>query len=120
MLTILRDVTATSTNAVLYELMVAARTDEKLRATLHQVLEQYRTKILDAVRELPGVDEVPRDVFPVIVAVLANTFDGAALLRTVLPQPDIEDQRIALLSALLSTMQAQPFCSLVSASSNVR
>ncbi len=119
-LTILRDVTATSTNAVLYELMVAARTDEKLRATLHQVLEQYRTKILDAVRELPGVDEVPRDVFPVIVAVLANTFDGAALLRTVLPQPDIEDQRIALLSALLSTMQAQPFCSLVSASSNVR
>ena len=119
-LTILRDITATSTNAVLYELMVAARTDKKLRATLQQVLDQYRAKILDTARVLPGADEVPREMFPVIVAVLANTFDGAALMRTVLPQPDIEDQRIPLLSALLSGMQGQPFCSLLSASSNVR
>ena len=59
-------------------------------------------------------------MFPVIVAVLTNTFDGAALVRTVLPQPDIEEQRIPLLSALLSGMQGQPFCSLLSASSNVR
>ena len=96
-LTILRDITATSTNAVLYELMVAARTDEKLRATLQHVLEQYRAKILDTARALPGADEIPREMFPVMVAVLTNTFDGAALMRTVLPQPDIEEQRIPLL-----------------------
>ena len=40
-LTILRDITSSSTNAVLYELMIAARTDEKLNATLQHVLEQY-------------------------------------------------------------------------------
>ena len=33
-LSILRDVTGNATNAVMYELLVAARTDEKLRATL--------------------------------------------------------------------------------------
>ena len=106
-LTILRDVTATSTNAVLYELMVAARTDEKLRATLQHVLEQYRAKVLDAARVLPGADDFPREMFPVMVAVLTNTFDGAALVRTVLPQPDIEEQRIPLLMALLGGLQLE-------------
>ncbi len=106
-LTILRDVTATSTNAVLYELLVAARTDEKLRATLKLVLEQYRAKILDAARALPGADELPPGTFPVMVTVLTNTFDGAALVRAVLPQADIEEQRISLLMALLSGLGMQ-------------
>src|SRR5271165_709801 len=53
-LTILRDITSSPTNAVLYELMIAARTDEKLNATLHNVLEQYTSKICDAARALPG------------------------------------------------------------------
>lgn len=101
-LNILRDVTANSTNAVLYELMVAARTDDKLKATLHHVLEQYSSKIYDAARALPGADSIPEEVFPAVVALLTNTFDGAALLRAVLPQPDIDAQRITLLTALLS------------------
>ena len=101
-LTILRDLTATPTNAVLYELMIAARTDEKLRATLQIVLDQYRCKIYDAARALPGADGFPEDTFPVVVAMLTNTFDGAAMVRAVLPQPEIEDQRIALLMSLLS------------------
>lgn len=106
-LTILRDITATRTNAVLYELMVAARTDEKLRATLQHVLEQYRAKIIDAARAWPGADEFPQEMFPVMVAVLTNTFDGAALVRAVLPQPDIEEQRIPLLMALLGGLQPE-------------
>ena len=40
-LAILRDITSSSTNAVLYELMIAARTDEKLNAHLRDVLGQY-------------------------------------------------------------------------------
>jgi hypothetical protein len=46
-------------------------------------------------------------MFPVMVAVLTNTFDGAALVRTVLPQPDIEEQRIPLLMALLGGLQLE-------------
>lgn len=105
-LTILRDLTANATNTVMYELMVAARTDEKLKDTLQIVLEQYSSRIYDAARALPGADGIPEDVFPALVAMMANTFDGAALVRAVLPQPEIEAQRIGLLVALLNEMYA--------------
>lgn len=98
---ILRDITGGPTNAVLYELMIAARTDAKLNATLQHVLEQYSSRIHDAARALPGADAIPPDVFPVVVALLTNTFDGAAIVRAVLPQPEIEERRIALLTSLL-------------------
>lgn len=101
-LTILRDVTGNDTNTVMYELLVAARTDDKLRATLRDVLTEYATNIGDIARSLPGADEWPQDMFGALVAMLTNTFDGAALVRPVLPQPEIEAQRIRLLAALLS------------------
>lgn len=101
-LTILRDITAGSTNAVLYELMVAARTDEKLKETLQNVLGQYSAKIHDAARVLPGAESFPEETFPVIVALMTNVFDGAAIVRGVLPQPELEEQRIPMLTALLT------------------
>lgn len=101
-LTILRDITAGSTNAVLYELMVAARTDEKLKETLQNVLGQYSAKIHDAARSLPGAESFPEETFPVIVALMTNVFDGAAIVRGVLPQPELEEQRIPMLTALLT------------------
>lgn len=101
-LTILRDITAGSTNAVLYELMVAARTDEKLKETLQNVLGQYSAKIHDAARALPGAESFPEETFPVIVALMTNVFDGAAIVRGVLLQPELEEQRIPMLTALLT------------------
>lgn len=101
-LTILRDITAGSTNAVLYELMVAARTDEKLKETLQNVLGQYSAKIHDAARALPGAESFPEETFPVTVALMTNVFDGAAIVRGVLPQPELEEQRIPMLTALLT------------------
>ncbi|RFZ63317.1 HTH-type transcriptional regulator BetI [Mycobacterium marinum] len=101
-LAILRDITAGATNAVLYELMIAARTDDKLKETLQHVLGQYRAKIYDAARTLPGAEGFPEETFPAIVAVLTNVFDGAAIVGAVLPQPDIDEQRIPVLAALLS------------------
>ncbi|ORV47612.1 TetR family transcriptional regulator [Mycobacterium europaeum] len=101
-LAILRDLTAAPSNAVLYELLVAARTDEKLRATLQHELRQYSTKIHDAARALPGAESFPEETFPVLVAVLTNVFDGAAVVEGVLPQPQIAEQRIPMLMTLLS------------------
>ena len=51
---------------MLYELLVAARTDEKLKATLQEELGQYAEKIIDAARTLPGAEQFPEDKFPVI------------------------------------------------------
>jgi AcrR family transcriptional regulator len=101
-LAILRDITSGSTNAVLYELLIAARTDEKLRDTMQHELGQYSAKIHDAARALPRAESFPKETFPVIVALLTNVFDGAALVEGVLPQPEIAEQRIPVLSALLT------------------
>lgn len=101
-LIILRDVTGNATNAVMYELLIAARTDEKLRETLQVVLAEYAANIYDVAKSLPGADRFPPDVLAVVVATLTNAFDGAAIVRGVLPQPELEDGRIALLSALLN------------------
>ncbi|OBG43993.1 TetR family transcriptional regulator [Mycobacterium alsense] len=101
-LAILRDITAGPTNAVLYELLIAARTDEKLRDTLQHELGQYAAKILDAARTLPGAEAFPSETFPVVVALLTNVFDGAAVVEGVLPRPEIAKQRIPVLTALLT------------------
>lgn len=100
-LTVLRDLTANAANAVVYELLIAARTDDKLRAVLADVLAEYSAKICEAARVLPGADAYPPELFPNLVALLTNTFDGAAIVRAVLPQPDIEARRIPLLLTLL-------------------
>lgn len=102
-LTILRDLTGGPTNAVLYELMIAGRTDAKLNAHLQEVLREYTTKIYDAARALPGAQNFSEETFPTVVAVLTNVFDGAAVVRKVLLQPEIEERRITLLAELIST-----------------
>lgn len=101
-LAILRDVTGNATNTVMYELMVAARTDEKLRGTLREVLAEYAANIYEAARALPGAEQIPDETFTALVAILTNAFDGAAIVRAVLPQPELEDKRIELLAALLN------------------
>jgi AcrR family transcriptional regulator len=106
-LAILRDITSAPTNAVVYELLIAARTDEKLRDTLQHELGQYSAKIVDAARALPGAEGFPEDTFPVVVALMTNVFDGAAVVEGVLPQPEIAERRIPVLTALLTAALPQ-------------
>jgi AcrR family transcriptional regulator len=106
-LAILRDITSGPANAVLYELLIAARTDEKLRTAMQHELGQYAVKIQDAFRALPGAEVVPEETFPVLVALMTNVFDGAAVVEGVLPQPEIAAQRIPMLTALLNAALSQ-------------
>ncbi|HZQ30874.1 MAG TPA: TetR/AcrR family transcriptional regulator [Mycobacterium sp.] len=101
LLGIVRDITRNPTNTVMYELMIAARTDEKLRSTLQDVLIEYGTKIYDVVRALPGSENVPDETLAALVATLINTFDGAAIVRAVVPHSEIDAQQIPLLASLL-------------------
>jgi AcrR family transcriptional regulator len=104
-LAIIRDLTGNSTNTVIYELMVAARTDEKLRDTLREVMTTYVAKIYEAARVVPSAEEIEafgEENFAGLVAVLINTFDGAAMFRHVLSHPDIEQRRIPILLSLLN------------------
>ena len=101
-LAILREITSGPTNAVFYELVIAARTDEKLRDTLQHEMGQSSAKIVEAMRAIPGAQAFSEETFPVVVALLTNVFDGAAVVEGVLPQPEIARQRIPVLTALLS------------------
>ncbi|MGV9799064.1 TetR family transcriptional regulator [Mycobacterium sp. NPDC003449] len=101
-LTIVRDLTGNDTNAVIHELMVAARTDEKLSAALRQVFSEYAVNIYETARTMPGGEQIPQADFAAAIAVALNTFDGAALFRPVLAKPELDDGRIALLTELLS------------------
>jgi AcrR family transcriptional regulator len=98
----LRDVTGNETNVVIYELLIAARTDQRLRGTLQDVLEEFGARIVDTARALPMADRYPEDTLIDVVALLTNSFDGAAIVRAVLPAPEIEAGRIPLLLALLT------------------
>jgi hypothetical protein len=65
------------------------------------VLAEYAASIYDIARSLPGAEQFPKETFGALVAILTSTFDGAALVRAVLPQPDLEAQRIQVLATLL-------------------
>jgi AcrR family transcriptional regulator len=101
-LRILRDVTRGPRNAVLYELLIAARTDDKLKATLRGELAEYAEKIVDVARTLPGAERFPSDKFLVIVGLLTNVFDGAAVVQGIVPVPQLDKQRIPVLMELLT------------------
>jgi AcrR family transcriptional regulator len=91
------DVTVNATNTVMFELMVAARTDEKLRATLQSVLAEYAANIYETARAFPGAERFSDETFATLVAIITNSFNGAAIVRSVLPQPDAEAKQIDLL-----------------------
>lgn len=101
-LTILQDIAGSDTNIVWHELLMAARTDEKLRGPLQIALAEYIDSIRETAKRTPGAEQLPEDSFDVVLAVLLNTFDGAAMVRRVFPLPELEDARIALLTELLS------------------
>ena len=98
----MRDVTRNDVNVVMYELLIAARTDEKLRATLQEVLKEYSSRILDTANTLPMADQYPDGAVAALAALLTNSFDGAAIIHHVLPQPEIDEGRIPLLLSLLA------------------
>jgi AcrR family transcriptional regulator len=105
-LSLLREVTSNPTNAVVYELLIAARTDDNLRRTLRIVLGDFRLKLYEVAREMPGAAHFPAPTFPLLLQTLLNIFDGAAILRPVLPSPETEALQVPFLAALLGPARA--------------
>ncbi len=104
LLKITRDLTANSTNIVIHELWVAARTDEQLREILREAMMAYAAQIYQAARTIPSTDEIKafgEENFRALLAVIINTFDGAAIVGHVVTHPDIEARRIPILLTLL-------------------
>jgi AcrR family transcriptional regulator len=102
-LTILRDLTASPNNTVIQELAVAARTDEKLRETLRDVMTAYFAKIRETMRpSLPEeLDAAGDENFLAMLGLVLSSFNGATLFQHVLNQPGFDEAQIPLLVSLL-------------------
>jgi AcrR family transcriptional regulator len=109
-LPIVGEITGNPTNIVIHELWVAARTDDKLRESLRDVMAAYATEIYNAARTISSAEEIQavggEDNFAALVMVIINTFDGASIIRHVLSQPEIEERRIPVLLSLLNSARS--------------
>ena len=104
-LTIMRDLSSNPTNTVVHELMVAARTDEMLRAPLKEVLADYVARIYEAARSAFSAEELAgfgEENFATLVTILVNSFDGAAIAGHVLQHPEVEERRMPVLMSLVN------------------
>lgn len=85
-------------NQAWYELAMAARTSPSLRRGLRVVTERYYQDIGRlAVQLLPGLAAALGGRFPVLVDTIVSVFDGEALHGFVLPQADMDEERLKLL-----------------------
>jgi AcrR family transcriptional regulator len=100
-LAILRDTCRGPTNTVLYELLVAARTDEGLRRALRPALRRYDAAIFATARKVPGTDALPDGALELLLTTVIHAFDGEAMQRAVWPRPDLDAPRMDLLVGLL-------------------
>ncbi|MGW4245174.1 TetR/AcrR family transcriptional regulator [Nocardia sp. NPDC004722] len=102
-LRVVREVAGNATNTVLYELMIAARTDEQLRDALQPALVEYGMKIVEISAETVGKNRSFDDEeFITLVFMVTDLFDGEAILRSVRPFPQLESRRIPLLLNMIA------------------
>ncbi|MGH7272397.1 MAG: TetR/AcrR family transcriptional regulator [Polyangiaceae bacterium] len=96
-------------NQAWYELLVAARTREPLRAALEPTLRAYYEGIVALAREAhPGLAARLGDDFPMVVRTVIALFDGENMQRFVLDGGLEEDARLKLLGDLASIVRRSP------------
>lgn len=88
-------------NAVWFELLVAARTDDELRRRLQPVAENLLDSIETAVLPLAAEFGVAPARMRLLITSVLHLFDGEAIFRVTYPRPELEDERLAALAAAL-------------------
>ncbi|MFE3189431.1 TetR/AcrR family transcriptional regulator [Nocardia sp. NPDC059240] len=94
-----------STNAVIYELQLAARTDEELRKGLQTAVFGYGVRILQLalVTIDPPATLDPSD-FATVVFMITDMFDAEHLFRHLRPYTELTERRIKLLTTMITTL----------------
>ena len=102
---LLREQTRSHLNQAWYELATAARTNESLREPLAEAAAGYYASIEKLAREvLPDLASKLGEDFPLLVDTVVAIFDGENVHRFVHDAPDLEERRLARLTALLSAL----------------
>jgi AcrR family transcriptional regulator len=105
-LLLLRKSCRSPTNAVFYELLVAARTDDTLRAAMKPGVDRYIAAIRASAQKAQLLPGLPPDLFDTLLFTAIHLFDGETLVRKVYPQPEQEERRMQLLKLVLASLGA--------------
>jgi hypothetical protein len=93
MVEVIRAVCRSRNHAAWHEVMVAARTDPKLRVAVADVLARFESSVLDLVRlAVPVPAEREVRVATAVLSVM-HMFDSEAVTVVVKPNPAIEESR---------------------------
>jgi len=101
---LLRDGTRTPLNAVWLELAVAARTTPDLAARIGPLISGAYLRTLEMASLLPGAGQLDPVDFQMLVMSLVHLFNGEALSLIVVQMPEVEERRLALVSALIARL----------------
>lgn len=95
-------------NAVWFELLIAARTDTALREHLTPVAIRLYDNIEDlAINAGLGAALADPELARVAATAVVHMFDGEAVIRAVLPRPELEEARLAGLIELFDAATSQ-------------
>ncbi len=103
----LRAAARSPANTVMYELLVAGRTNRVLRAQLAAVIQTRRQQTYDLVARHPVLGALPREELQAVVSMMIALFDGEALVDPIYPDPAADAMRMALLEQALASAHAQ-------------
>lgn len=84
-LRIMREVIGSRTNAVMYELANAARTDEELQRILQAGSAAYIATVTATATSLPGLRHIPEEQLSTLTLMVIDLFDAEASMRAVRP-----------------------------------
>lgn len=88
-------------NGAWYELLIAARNDEALRARLVPFTVRYHQEICELGRALPIAGTIPAAELDTVIFTVVHLLDGEALSSIVHAQPEQEEIRLQLVARLL-------------------
>ncbi|TDP96563.1 TetR family transcriptional regulator [Labedaea rhizosphaerae] len=100
----LRDLSRDPVNAVWRELLVAARTDQRLRDRLRPIVENYRDDVYAAAMLVPGIAAFDEEIREVLLFSVLYLFDGESLVRPVAEDGPREQVRLTLAERCLNSL----------------
>ncbi|RMI32741.1 TetR/AcrR family transcriptional regulator [Nocardia stercoris] len=95
-------------NTVWHELVVAARTTPELADKLRPLMRHAYELTGELAATVPGYEALPPEVRQTLVTSVVHLFNGEALSRAIYPMPEIEEQRLRLLTGMLGAITGKP------------
>jgi AcrR family transcriptional regulator len=102
-----RGETREESNAVWFELLVAARTDPELRSQLRPVAVNLYDAIEERAVAASAFADVSEDLVRMVATSVIHMFDGEAIIRHTYPRPELEETRLRAVTKLVEVLRSR-------------